>query len=304
MLPDAKNTFHVEPATVELAPAGVDNYITRLVDDPAANAERWKKLPSLMDYQESGVPKPGAAVLAEMNAQGRKMPLLVTESYGRGRTAVLATSGTWRWGMLQPSGDPTHTLFWQQLLRWLVTDSPGHLVTSVSNQMLFDDGRIALSADVRGEDYQPVVDARVEAHIIGPAGVSANVDMAPVPDLPGTFQAEWTADKAGSYLTEVVARRGEQPLGRDVLTFQRMDGVAENFHTEQNRPLLENLAAQTNGRYWRPQDLSKLASEIPYSDAGITVREAKNLWNMPFVFLVILALLSSEWLLRRKWGVV
>ena len=142
VLPDAKNTFHVDPATVELTPAGVDSNITRLVDDPAANAERWKKLPYLMDYQEPGVPKPGAAVLADMNVQGRKMPLLVTENYGRGRTAVLATSGTWRWQMNLPVGDPTHTLFWQQLLRWLVTDSPGHVVSSVPSQVLLDDGRV------------------------------------------------------------------------------------------------------------------------------------------------------------------
>ncbi len=66
--------------------------------------------------------------------------------------------------------------------------------------------------------------------------------MTPVPDAPGTFQADWTAEKPGSYLTEVVAQRGGQELGRDVLTFQRMDGVAENFHTEQNRDLLEKLA--------------------------------------------------------------
>ena len=68
----------------------------------------------------------------------------------------------------------------------------------------------------------------------------------------------------------MTAQRGEQELGRDVLTFQRMDGVAENFHTEQNRDLLEKLSSQTGGRYWRPQDLSKLPSEIPYSEAGIT----------------------------------
>ena len=63
-----------------------------------------------------------------------------------------------------------------------------------------------------------------------------------------------------------------------------MDGVAENFHTEQNRELLEQLAAQTGGRYWRPQDLSKLPSEISYSEAGITMRETKDLWDMPVVF--------------------
>jgi hypothetical protein len=304
VLPDAKGTFHVEPANVELAPAGMDNYITRLVDDSTANAKRWKALPYLMDYQESGTPKPGATVLAEMSAAGRKMPMLVTENFGRGRTAVLATSGTWRWQMNLPVGDSSFTLFWQQLLRWLVTGTPGHVAASVSNQVLLDDGRALLSADVRGDDYQPVADARVEAHIIGPSGVSSNVDMEPTADVPGTFQAEWTADKPGSYLTEVVARRGDQPIGRDVLTFQRMDGVAESFHTAQNRELLDRLAAQTGGKYWRPEDLSDLADEIAFSEAGVTTRETRELWNMPAFLLLIVLLRSTEWLLRRKWGIV
>ena len=88
------------------------------------------------------------------------------------------------------------------------------------------------------------------------------------------------------------------------MTFQRVDGVAENFHTEQNRGLLESLATQTGGRYWRPEDISKLPTEIPYSEAGITIRDAKDLWNMPIVFLLLLLLPCSEWLLRRKWGTV
>jgi uncharacterized membrane protein len=304
VLPDAKNTFHVEPATVELAPAGVDNYITRLVDDPKANADRWRKLPYLMDYQEPGVPKPGAAVLATMDAQGRKMPMLVTENFGRGRTAVLATGGTWRWQMNLPAGDPTYGLFWQQLLRWLVADSPGHVVASVPRQVLQDEGRVTLSVDVRGNDYQPVPDARVEAHIIGPNGTSARLEMAPAPDTPGRFAAEWNADQPGSYLTEVTAQRGDMPIGRDVLTFQRLDGVAESFHTEQNRELLDRLASQTGGRYWKPEELSALPDEISFSQAGVTTRNTKDLWNVPAGFLLILVLRFSEWLLRRRWGVV
>jgi len=304
VLPDAKGTFHVEPATVELAPAGVDNYVTRLVDDPAANTRRWKSLPYLMDFQEPGTLKPGATVLADMLAAGKKMPMLVTENFGRGRTAVLATSGTWRWQMSLPLGDSAFTLFWQQLLRWLVNGSPGHVTASVPNQVMLDESRVALSVDVRGDDYQPVPDARVEAHIIGPAGVSSNVDMTPAPDAPGTFQAEWTAATAGSYLTEVVARRGEQPIGRDVLTFARLDGVAENFHTGQNRDVLSRLASQTGGKYWRPQDLSDLPEEIAFSEAGVTTRETRELWNMPIVLIAIVLLRVAEWLLRRKWGVV
>jgi uncharacterized membrane protein len=304
VLPNARPTYHVDPATVALAPAGIDSPITRLDDNPKTNAERWQKLPFLMDYQDPGTPKPGAAVLAEMVGGGRKMPLLVTQNYGHGRVAVLASGGTWRWQMNTAVGDTAHDLFWQQLVRWLIVDAAGPVVASVPKPVIFDDSRVMLSADVRGKDYQPVPDARVEAHVIGPGGVTANLEMTPVTDAPGSFQAEWTAAQPGSYLTEVTATRGGESLGRDVLTFQRIDGVAENFHTGQNRELLQRLSSQTGGRYWKPEELSTLADSVSYSEAGVTTRETLDLWNMPAVFLLILLLRATEWLLRRKWGVV
>jgi len=302
-LPNAKGTFHREAATAQLTPAGVESPITRLLEDRAPNIERWKKLPYLNDYEDPGTPKPGATVLAQMLA-GRSMPLLVTESYGRGRTALLATSGTWRWQMSAPLGDPTHDLFWQQLLRWLAADSPGRLTLSMPQQTLLDEGSVKLTATVRDKEYSPAPDARVAAHVIGPEGVSAVVDMTPVPNAPGTFEAEWTAQKPGSYVAEVTAERGTEELGKDVLAFRREDGVAENFHTEQNRELLEKLSDETGGRYWTQDELGRLAKEISYSEAGISVRDTKELWDMPIVFLVMLGLMSAEWLLRRKWGVV
>lgn len=312
-LPTEAGTFHREAdpkngithTTAELAAAGVDSIITRLVDDPAANAARWKTLPYLMDYQDPGTPKPGAAVLANMiTPEGRTLPLLTTESFGRGRTAIMATGGSWRWQMSSALGDTAHDLFWQQLLRWLVSDTPGHVAASVPAQMLLDNGTVMLSAEVRDPQYNPAPDARVEAHILGPSGVSALVEMTPVADNPGRFEGTWSAPRAGAYLTEVTAERAGQELGRDVLSFQRMDGVAESFHTEQNRDLLERLATQTGGQYWKPSDLGKLANRIPFSEAGVTMRETKDLWDLPLVLLVLLLLRFSEWWLRRKWGIV
>jgi uncharacterized membrane protein len=304
VLPNSRNTFHRDPATPELTAAGSDSPITRLLDDPAKNMERWKKLAYLMDYQDAGTPKPGATVLAQMNAGGRKLPLLITQNYGRGRTAVMATSGTWRWQMSQPLGDPAHDLFWQQLLRWLVLDSPAQVEVKAPTQTLMDDGHIQLSATVRDKEYQPAPDAKVTAHLIGPDGLSVMLDMAPAADNPGTFNASWTAEKPGSYMAEVTAQRRADNLGSGTFPFERIDGVAENFHTTQNRDLLQKLASETGGRYWRPDELTRLPNEISYSDAGISVRDIKELWNMPVVFLWLLLLMAAEWLLRRKWGVV
>jgi uncharacterized membrane protein len=303
-LPDSKNTFHRDPATAELTPAGRDSLITRIEDNPDANVERWKKLPYMMNFQEAGQPKPGALVLAEMSASGHKLPLLITQKYGRGRTAVFATGGDWRWQMLQPVQDMSHELFWRQLLRWLVSDTPTRVVTSIARPVLYDDGRVHLRAEVRDTTYLPTSDAQVQARIVGPDGGAQSVDLHPDSLEQGVYSADWDAGHAGSYVAEVSATRGQQELGRDVLTFRREDGVAENFHLEQNRDLLEKLSSQTGGKYYRPDQVSRLGEDISYSDAGITVRETKDLWDMPIVFFVALLLCCTEWVLRRRWGVV
>jgi len=67
---------------------------------------------------------------------------------------------------------------------------------------------------------------------------------------------------------------------------------------------LEKLASETGGRYYRAADAGRLANDITFSDAGITLRETRDLWDMPAAFFLALLLRCSEWLLRRRWGVL
>ncbi len=305
-LPANHNTYHPQSAAnAELTQSGRDSMICRLEDNPDSNVARWKKLPYLMNYQDAGSPKPGALVLAEsVTAAKTRTPLLVTQNYGRGRTAIMATGGTWRWQMQSPLGDRTHPMFWQQLLRWLVTGTPGHVAAMTEKSLLADDTRVKLRAEVRDKTYLPAADAKVQAHIMGPDNLSQTVDLRPDPQEPGAYGIEWNAEKPGPYLVDIAAYRGNDEVGRDVVTFRREDGVAENFHAEQNRELLEKLSSQTGGRYYKPSEAGRLADDITYSEAGISVRETRDLWNMPVLFLLLLLLRSAEWLLRRKWGVI
>jgi hypothetical protein len=171
-------------------------------------------------------------------------------------------------------------------------------------QTLSDEGHVQMTVVARDKDFTPAADAHVSAHIIGPDSLSAIVDLTPVPNTPGTYAMDWTADKPGSYVAELTADHGTDELGKDVISFRREDGVAENFHTEQNRELLQKLSDQTGGRYWQQGELDRLPKEISYSEAGISVRDTKELWDMPIVFIILLSLMSADWLLRRKWGVV
>ena len=90
-----------------------------------------------------------------------------------------------------------------------------------------------------------------------------------------------------------------------MLTFQRMDGVAENFHTEQNRELLEQLASQTGGRYWRPAgSVRACRTRLPTPRPASPRARRRSCGTCPSSFCWLVLLRSTEWLLRRKWGIV
>jgi len=99
----------------------------------------FASLPALGDHQLVGRVKPAASVLLEVATSAGPRPLLVTQPYGLGSAAVLATATTWRWQMRTAADDRRHTLFWRQLLRQLAAtaqqpralslDVAGHEVT-------------------------------------------------------------------------------------------------------------------------------------------------------------------------------
>ena len=300
-----EKTFSRNFAVASLTDAGKASPILRLEDNAEANDARWKKMPKVANYAVMGAPKPGAVVLMNVGEEGKRTsPLLAIENYGHGRTAVLATSGTWRWQMLQDHTDMTHETFWQQLLRWLVTETPGQVAASTPHQMLNDDGQVHLRAVVRDKTYQTVAGATVTATINRPDGRVDTLEMKPDPLEPGAYAGDYTADKSGAYVAEIAANDGKLEVGRDTLNFRREDGVAENFNAAQNKDLLQRLSADTGGNYYTPGTAKRLGDEAAISEAGISGHDSLDIWDMPILFLLLILLRGGEWLLRRKWGVV
>ena len=300
-----EKTFSRNFAVASLTDAGKASPILRLEDNADANDARWKKMPQVANYAVMGAPKPGAVVLMNVGEQGKRAsPLLAIENYGHGRTAVLATSGTWRWQMLQDHTDMTHETFWQQLLRWLVTETPGQVAAITPHQVLNDDGQVHMRAVVRDKTYQTVAGATVTATINRPDGRIDTLEMKPDPLEPGAYAGDYTADKSGAYVAEIAANDGKLEVGRDTLNFRREDGVAENFNAAQNKDLLERLSADTGGNYYTPGNAKRLGDEVAISEAGISGHDSLDIWDMPILFLLLILLRGGEWLLRRKWGVV
>jgi uncharacterized membrane protein len=281
---------------------GAQSPILRFDPDPKKNADRWKNLPVLADYQALGKLKPGAIVLLEGNADRVRMPLLLWQHYGRGATFLLATASTLRWQMQLPPEDESHEVFWRQLLHAISATAPPRASVEPERLAYDDERNVRLVAELRNERFEPINDASVELRIAPQAEPAFTQPMQPSGQGDGRYVAGIDAASAGLYQIEMTARAGGREVGSAITHVLRNDGVAEHFATNQHRAVLERLAAMTGGRYWKLSDLDGLAAAIPYSKAGVVERQTLDLWNLPAVFLLLLLFKVSEWLLRLRWG--
>lgn len=297
-----ENAFVRRSARAALTSYGGEAPVTRLDPDARRNVERWRTLPPLADHQSIGRLKPGAIVLLDAETARGRAPLLVWQHYGRGATYVLGTASTLRWQMQLPPEDQSHEMFWRQLLHALVANTPPR-VSLESEHPTYDDQRgVRFTAEVRNARFEPVNDAQVELMVAPEHGAPFYQPMEPSGQNDGRYLAVIDAATEGVYRASIVARRGQQELGRAFTHVVRTQGVAERFGTHQHRAVLERIADMTRGRYWTLDELDGLAAAIPYSKAGVIERLTLDLWNLPIVFLVLLMLKLSEWAIRLKWG--
>jgi len=295
-------TFVREAARAVLTAAGRMSAVTRLDGNADANEALWNGMPELADFQHVGELKPGAETLLEAEFGGSTEPLLVQQRYGLGNAMVLATGGTWRWQMQLPHEDQRHESFWRQLLQAAATTAP-QPVTLTSNQVFYgDESTVALRAEVRDKTFKPATDATVSLEVSDGLGPPSSLEMTPVAGEPGVYEANYETTHGGVFRFAANAQSGEEVLGRGQFAVRREDGVIEHYHVQQNRLLLERLAAATGGSYFSVTDVSRLPEAVSFSDAGSVERQVLDLWNMPIVFLLLLLLKAGEWLLRLYWG--
>ena len=297
-----RNSFYRKQVPVTLTPHGNDTRMLHFTGDSDRNRQAWRELPALADFQLIGNMKPAAVALLSMRTEFGELPLLVRQAYGRGASYILASGGTWRWQMSLPVDDQRHETFWRQLLRALVNSAPAR----VSLRAIATPGNteISLRAEFRDDAFRPVDDVTVAAVVSHRDGQTESLSLAPSMEEAGVYRATFSPLAAGAHYVEAVAARNDEPVQTVRAAFHHTAEQAEHFGFRKNRALLQRLSESTGGRYLEGRDIAALPDLIRYSSAGVTEQELRPIWDAPAVFLLLLMLKSSEWLLRRRWKTI
>ena len=104
------------------------------------------------------------------------------------------------------------------------------------------------------------------------------------------------------YRIEGEARRGTETTRASAAALLVDDYGADVEQAELRSPLLRRIATETGGRYYPLADAERLVEDVVFTDSGVTVRESRDLWDMPIIFLVLVGLLGGEWGYRRWRG--
>ena len=302
----------IRPTFVEAGAAPTSAGVVHpILTGSGVDPQRFVALPPLGVSETRWVLQPGARSLLAVRRGGQTLnaPLLAVRQSGDVRSAAILGTGVWRWRTLPPDLDalsPVIGNLTSGLVRWTTAARDRRPVRIRADRSTFDSReRVTLSGEVYTEALDPVEDAEIVLTIRG-AGGSQTVPMRPVGN--GRYIADAGSFAPGRYTVEGVATRGGNRLGTDRALF----GVGE-VGVEFRQPgadvgLMRVLAERSGGETVPLDSLGDWLRSLR-ADGGLAARpvervEETPLLAVPWLLALCLALLTVEWVARKRMGMV
>ncbi|MEE2936368.1 MAG: glutamine amidotransferase [Planctomycetota bacterium] len=284
-------------------------------DDPAT---LWPTLTPLLGANRLSGPKvaPGVQVLLETE---QNQPLLVIGGYGRGRTAAVAMDSTWRWW--RGGNNEIHRRFWRQLVRWVLgrEETNSQLIQVEMDARRFSSANLpSFQAGVQVMSNGSAAGLTLMAEIIDESGNTKPVTSSAQSTSEGTglstnASIRGTIPKLppGFYRLRVRPEPSSEALPATEMAFQVIDESRELALPMADPVYLQQLAELTvnhGGGAFTPDEIDQLIETIQQrrQRAETPVVEKHRLGDGPFsgwmLFLLFAGALSTEWYLRRQWG--
>jgi hypothetical protein len=161
---------------------------------------------------------------------------------------------------------------------------------------------VEIAVDARDRTFNAVADAAVDATLTPPGGEPKPVALRPSAGTAGRFTGAFTPAEAGLYRVHAEARRGQEALGEADRWFYVGGADREFADPRLNEGFLRRIARETGGQYLRAAEAAKVVSLLQQAVPQNLEPERRDLWHEPWAFAIMIVLLSSEWVLRRRWG--
>ncbi|MBM4332697.1 MAG: hypothetical protein FJ117_16050 [Deltaproteobacteria bacterium] len=289
------------PLKARLTRAGRSHPITGLEATEKENVNLWREMPPLDGSNRVRV-KTSATILLE-SGDGIPHPILAVERYGQGRVFVLATDYSWKWYMGMIARGRSHYAYYrfmERAVRWLTKD-PGldPIQIILPEEAVRIGQRKEIRVRVRPEEDSPEMKRVIQFSVFDPQGMKVGAEMKPAGSS-GESTASFIPEKAGNYKLKV-----ENPGGSVEESVAIYEPIEERDGLPEHERLMK-IAESTGGKFLSPQEdlLQEIIRAAEKRESRYVEERAIPLWSHFSWLALVLTLLSAEWYLRRRWGLI
>jgi len=296
---------------ISIVVANADHPVLRFHPEVQRTVELWKRMPGIlwsMPIKDAG---PTATTLlthadpTQVQAAGPR-PLMLAGQYGTGRTVFVGFEGTWRWRQVGRNAEYFNR-FWVQVARFLMEGRAvegkrrGSIETDRTRYEVGD--RITLVGRLLDATFEPLEQPEVAATLQVDGQAAQPIVLRPIANQPGRYEAALTAQHTGRHEVRVSFGHDSLANGPKVeAAFSVSPPSVESERTWLDKPLLQELATVSGGRYFELNTLNEIAAAIPNRQQTISLQgKPIPLWDTNRLLLIIVALLATEWALRKRW---
>lgn len=282
----------------------------QLADTLPASLAVWREMPESYWSLTAADLRPGARTLAadpsRIGSAGEHLPIISMQFVGAGKVIFHATDESYRWAR-HPGGEQYYARYWMQTLRYL------------SRAKLLEGGRLAELTTDRAE-YRRGESVRLRARFFDDRLAPAADDgVTVIIESDGNPRRQLTLHRDAVNRGLFEGRAGNLPDGkyRAWMATPTLDGQppaqrfavvappGEQARLEMDAADLQAAAKTSQGRFYTFATAANLLRDLPRGrQVRIESLPPVPIWNSAAWAALFVALIATEWLLRKRAGLL
>lgn len=275
-----------------------------------SSRQKISAFPPLLAAFGSYTSSPGNQVLfkQKIGNVATTYPLLSFADDGGRRMGILTGEGLWRWQLSEFKTYSNHHAMEEllgQSVQYLTANANRQKFRVYPSKNVFDEGEnVILNGELYNDALELINTPDVKIDLKGSRGKNYSFLF--------TRSGQSYQLDAGTLPVDEYSYSASTKLGEKTFTANgQLTVKALNLETRQsaaNHQLLNNIAKQSGGQMLFPSQINKLADLIKKNDNVKTIvyedKHYSDIIDIKWIFVLILALLSTEWFFRKREGEV
>lgn len=232
-------------------------------------------------------------------------PLMAFSEQQAKRYGIFMGTGIWRWRMYNYREKQNFNAFdgfWLKTIQYLTTNVKKRRFVVESEAEYNLGEKLNINARLFNPSFELVNDPEVNFVLKNQSGEEFEYAFN---RTEVAYQLQLNEFPAGVYSWRATTSLGAENFVQEG-SFAVLDLNLENQKTVANHQLLKNMAQASGGKFFGLAEAEQLVESLMQNQRAVTISYADktidSLLEHWWIFFVILALLATEWALRKYWG--